>query len=158
MAAALRQIADRIDRSVNPSHSLVLRDIRSVVASLRTADGVVSQTAAPAAPDQKAIEEALYGHSGGETDPNMMGSSIWWLVFNEMGIEDWTPISDYPTIEAKAKELLDEWSKGWHESFTPEEKQQRIDTSIAQLKENWQDYQKHYMPEHVKLLKEKGLM
>ena len=151
LATILRQIANKIDSSKNPSQKLVVDDLKRVIASLR----VSNFSSHPATKD---IEEALYGHSGGETDPNLQGSSIWWLVFNKIGMEDWTPISDYDKIEAKAKELLSEWSKGWSSKFSPEEKQQRIDSSLEQLKENWNAYQKSYMPEHIKILEEKGLM
>ena len=98
LATILRQIANKIDSSKNPSQKLVVDDLKRVIASLR----VSNFSSHPATKD---IEEALYGHSGGETDPNLQGSSIWWLVFNKIGMEDWTPISDYDKIEAKAKEL-----------------------------------------------------
>ena len=148
LAAILRDIASRIDRSENPSVSLVTEDLRRLMAALRV-------STIPMHPATKDVEQALYGHSGG--DPQAGGSSIWWLVFNEIGMEDWTPVTDYAAVEAKAKELLAEWSKGWSEKFTPEEKQQRIERSLKSLKGNWDEYQKSYMPEHMKILEEKGL-
>jgi len=114
------------------------------------------------------IEEAIYGHSGGEQDPNLQGSSIWWLVFNEIGVEDWTPVTNFDAIEGVAKDLIAEWSKGWGSGATPprDHSDPKVQAEVAkdtqrllkELKENWTDYQQHYMPEHVKILKEKGLM
>src|SRR5512135_18057 len=135
-----------------------LTTIAARVASMNYRVGAVPQASGSSYGNTPEIEEAIYGHSGGEQDPNMQGSSIWWLVFNKIGVEDWTPVTKYDAIENAAKELLAEWSKGWHESFTPEEKQERINDSLRDLKENWNSYQKNYMPEHVTILKEKGLM
>jgi len=145
VAAVLRQMADQIDRSKNPDKNLVAKDLRRILAALRVAA------------DVKDIEQALYNHSGAYPEENQ-GSSIWWLVFDEMDMTDWTPVTNYAQVEAKAKELLQEWSKGWHADFTPEEKQSRIDDSIQSLKKNWATYRKSYMPEHIKILQEKGLM
>jgi len=147
----LRSIATKIENSKSPSVSLVSKDLKRVIAALRVA-GI------PMHPATKEIEQALYDRSGAETDPNMQGSSIWWLVFNEIDMADWTPITDYAAVEKKAAELLNQWSKGWSVNFTSEEVQERIASDLEQLKENWESYQKHYMPEHIKLLEEKGLM
>ncbi len=113
------------------------------------------QTAAPAkAPDQHAVEHALYGHTA-DTDPHRgEGSSIWWQVFDDMGMADWIPTTDYNAVEKRAWELLVKWQP-W--KGLPEQKKY-FQKSIDGLKRNWQTYQKSYMPEHIKLLKEQGLM
>ena len=158
LASTLRQMATKIDQSERPDRMLLAQDLKRVLSSLRVAqEECLAETSAPKA-DVPAIEMALYNKSGPETDPDMQGSSIWWLVFNSIGMQDWTPVTDYAHVESEAKRLLAEWSKGWAKTFTPEQKQEMINSSLEQLKENWDDYQKSYMPEHLKILKEKGLM
>jgi hypothetical protein len=159
LAAILRDMANKIDNSAQPSRSLIARDLTRLMASLRMAASYGNT------PE---IEQALYGHSGGETDPDKQGSSIWWLVFNEIGVEDWTPVTDFNAIEQKAKALIAEWSKAWGSGATPpwDHSDPKVQAEVAkdtqrllgELKENWTDYQQNYMPEHVKILKEKGLM
>ncbi len=112
------------------------------------------QVAAPQAPDQHTIEQTLYGHTA-DTDPHRgEGSSIWWQVFDDMGMADWIPTTDYAAVEKRAWELLNKWQP-WKDM--PEQKQY-FQKSINGLKKNWEAYQKHYMPDHIKILKEKGLM
>jgi hypothetical protein len=139
-SALLRQIADGIDGAERPSKAVIAGELRRVLAGI-------------ASPDQKAVEEALYGHSGG--NPAEQGSSIWWLVFDEIGMEDWTPLTDFPAVEAEAVRLIAEWSKGWNDS--PEGKAKTSARLLASLKGNWEAYRSEYMPEHVRILGEKGL-
>ncbi|OPZ38860.1 MAG: hypothetical protein BWY99_01533 [Synergistetes bacterium ADurb.BinA166] len=137
VASMLRQIADRLDQSRTPSKSLVAADLRRVIASV----------------DPAPVEEALYGQSGPLSEDED-GSSIWWSAFRELGMHDWTPLSDPAAVEAKAKELLDN-SQAW--AGDPK-RDQYIAKQVKSVRDNWNTYQQHYMPEHVEILKSKGLM
>ena len=143
LSATLRHIAAKIDNSKRPDRTLVARELKRVVAAVSGEYG-----------NTKEVEEALYGKSGAETDPDMQGSSIWWLVFGEIDLQDWTPLTNYSAVEKKALELLNDWSNGWN----IKNKQERINREMSQLKNNWTEYQKNYMPEHIEILKEKNLM
>jgi len=139
----LRDIAKKIDNSIQPSRHLVAMDITRLIANLRIAAG-----------DQHSIEQALYGHTA-ETDPHRgVGSSIWWSVFDAMDMADWIPTTDYSKVEERAQELIEKWQP-WKGMPGREKHVQKL---IVNLRQNWQTYQKRYMPEHIKILKEKGLM
>lgn len=149
VASVLRQVASRIRASKSPSSKLVAADLKKVIVALGEAPAATA-----ASPDVKAVEKLLYPDITLPIPEDEQGSSIWWSVFDELGMVDWTPFTDYSKVEAKAKELLEQWSAGWHPDI---DKAEMIENGLQSLKDNWEDYQKHYMPEHLEKLKAAGL-
>lgn len=89
---------------------------------------------------QSAVEQAIYPKLIASLNEYGPGSSVWWDVFEQLGMVDWTPITDFDEVVSKARELgMD-------------------DGVIRQLRDNWRTYRTFYMPEHLDILREKGLL
>lgn len=158
-AAHLRRIAQAIDNSKQPDRALVAQALRQIIAEIATQVFAAAEavTTLPAAdPKTRQIEQLLYGRTTpyveADQDPenpgNWKGSSIWWDAFEKLGMVDWTPLTDFAEVEAATAQLVDEYiAAGSH-----------VDKArlLADLKGNWEAYQKYYMAEHKSILNSGG--
>lgn len=149
LSKKLRIIASRLDNSKNPNKDLVIAELNKLVASMTKTSSAGSDE----------IVNFLYpGHEDFESEPlssfdgTESGSSIWWAAFIDAGNVDWTPVTDYASVEAKVKQLLENASKTWSNG------KYTIDQLLQSMKDNYDTYVKYYQKDDIAKLKEAGLL
>lgn len=121
------------------------------------------------------VEKILYGLSGSSRNTQLedecglkfpkMGSVMMWEAFIALDMHNWTPETDYQTVENTVKNLLDWYhirpfdknTEVVHEVLgvnPPDIYRQELDF----LKDEWKNYQTYQMPGHLKILKSKGML
>lgn len=161
IADRLRQVATRLKAAKSPDRALVAAELRRILAAVEGDEAAGGQgPEGGSKASLKEVEDVIYPGRREEfasLGEDEQGSSIWWQVFPELGMLDWTPMTDYSKVEQTARGLLEKWSQGWNKDFTPEQKQSMIEKDLKRLKRNWEEYQQHYMPEHIEKLKSAGI-
>lgn len=126
LSAHLRRIAAKIDNSTKPDKSLVTKELRRVLASLRVAS------------PQADWEMKFYGETG-PLPKEEQGSQMFWHAFTELGWNDWTPVSDPKVVEAKIREMY----------AVPGKFLGDVEYAVKDMHVNYNSYKKHYESKYM---------
>jgi hypothetical protein len=142
VANSLRRIASALSNSKNPSRKLVARDLKKILAAISSKEMEVWQF--------------LYGRtipystSEDADAEDRAGSLLFWDAFEELGMVDWSPVTDPKPIFQKTREIAQRLvAKGLH--VDPE-------GQVKVAEDNWNNYKNEFMQEDIKKLVSAGII